>query len=67
MEIVGSLSGYYQIPMVPEDQEKTAFICPLGFYQFTCMPQGMRSAPAAFYKLMEKVLSDLVPRYCVPR
>lgn len=27
-------SGYYQIAMSEEDKEKTAFICPLGFFQF---------------------------------
>ncbi|CAI5676583.1 unnamed protein product [Oreochromis niloticus] len=32
-------SGYYQIPMAEEDKEKTAFICPLGFFQFERMPQ----------------------------
>ncbi|XP_041419675.1 uncharacterized protein LOC121393898 [Xenopus laevis] len=58
-------SGYYQIPMDPEDQEKTAFICPLGFYQFTRMPQGISGAPATFQRLMEKVLGDLTPRHCI--
>lgn len=34
-------SGYYQITLGPGDKEKTAFICPLGFYQFERMPQGL--------------------------
>ncbi|XP_075454672.1 uncharacterized protein LOC142493868 [Ascaphus truei] len=58
-------SGYYQVPMGPEDQEKTAFICPLGFYQFTRMPQGICGAPATFQRLMEKTLGDLNPRECL--
>ena len=31
-------SGFYQIPMKEADKEKTAFICPAGFYQFERMP-----------------------------
>ncbi|XP_041440977.1 uncharacterized protein LOC121400938 [Xenopus laevis] len=58
-------SGYYQIPMSRDDQEKTAFICPLGFYEFTRMPQGISGAPATFQRLMEKVLGDLTPRHCI--
>lgn len=43
-------SGYYQIPMEEADKEKTAFICPLGFYQFECMPQEISGAPATLWK-----------------
>lgn len=52
-------SGYYQIPMKEEDKEKTAFICPLGFYQFERMPQGITGAPATFQRLMEKAVGDM--------
>lgn len=52
-------SGYYQIPMAEEDKEKTAFICPLGFYQFERMPQGITGAPATFQRLMEKAVGDM--------
>ena len=49
-------SGYYQIAMSEEDKEKTAFICPLGFYQLEWMPQGITGAPATFQRLMEKAV-----------
>ncbi|RXN34850.1 Retrovirus-related Pol polyprotein from transposon 297 [Labeo rohita] len=52
-------SGYYQIAMGEEDKEKTAFICPLGFFQFERMPQGITGAPATFQQLMEKAVGDM--------
>lgn len=52
-------SGYYQIPMAEEDREKTAFICPLGFYEFQRMPQGITGAPATFQRLMERAVGDM--------
>lgn len=52
-------SGYYQIPMAEEDREKTTFICPLGFFQFERMPQGITGAPATFQRLMEKTVGDM--------
>ncbi|XP_028254301.1 uncharacterized protein LOC114429891 [Parambassis ranga] len=52
-------SGYYQIAMSVEDKEKTAFICPLGFFQFERMPQGITGAPATFQRLMEKAVGDM--------
>ncbi|KAL0204234.1 hypothetical protein M9458_002252, partial [Cirrhinus mrigala] len=52
-------SGYYQIPMGESDKEKTAFICPLGFFQFECMPQGVSGAPATFQRVMEKTVGDM--------
>ncbi|RXN36708.1 Retrovirus-related Pol polyprotein from transposon 297 [Labeo rohita] len=52
-------SGYYQIPMNKDDQEKTAFICPLGFFEFERMPQGISGAPATFQRVMERTVGDM--------
>lgn len=52
-------SGYYQIAMNEEDKEKTAFICPLGFFEFERMPQGITGAPATFQRLMERAVGDM--------
>lgn len=52
-------SGYYQVPMADSDKEKTAFICPAGFFQFERMPQGVTGAPATFQRIMEQTVGDM--------
>lgn len=52
-------SGYYQVEVAEEDKPKTAFVCPLGFYEFNRMPQGVTNAPSTFQRLMEKCVGDL--------
>lgn len=52
-------SGYYQIAMAEENKKKNAFICPLGFFQFKRMPQGITGAPATLQRLMEKAVGDM--------
>jgi hypothetical protein len=45
--------------MDPQDQEKTAFICHQGLYEFTVMPFGLKGAPATFQRLMNIIYSGL--------
>ena len=52
-------SGYYQVEMEEADKQKTAFVCPLGFWEFNRMPQGVTNAPSTFQRLMEKCVGDL--------
>lgn len=52
-------SGYYQIEMDEQDKCKTAFVCPLGFWEFNRMPQGVSNAPSTFQRLMEKCVGEM--------
>ncbi|CAI5658656.1 unnamed protein product [Oreochromis niloticus] len=52
-------SGYYQIEVDEADKHKTAFVCPMGFFEFNRMPQGITNAPSTFQRLMEKCMGDI--------
>ncbi|PKA47724.1 RNA-directed DNA polymerase like [Apostasia shenzhenica] len=57
-------SGYTQVPIALEDQEKTTFTCPFGTFAFKRMPFGLCNAPATFQRCMLAIFSDLV-EHCI--
>ena len=55
-------SGYFQIEIAPEDQEKTTFTFPFGTYAYRRMPFGLCNSPATFQRCMLSIFSDMVER-----
>jgi len=56
-------SGYNQIPIAAEDQEKTTFTCPFGTFAYRCMPFGLCNAPVTFQRCMLSLFSDMVEHF----
>ena len=57
------ISGYTQIPIAPEDQEKTTFTCPYGIFAFRRMPFGLCNAPATFQWCMVVIFHDMIGNF----
>lgn len=53
-------SGYNQIRIAEEDQDKTAFITPWGVYCYIVMPFGLKNAGATYQKAMVTLFHDMI-------
>ncbi|GJU60167.1 reverse transcriptase domain-containing protein [Tanacetum coccineum] len=55
-------SGYFQIPIDPQDQEKTTFTCPYGTFAYRRMPFGLCNAPDTFQRCMMAIFHDMIEK-----
>ncbi|GJU22177.1 reverse transcriptase domain-containing protein [Tanacetum coccineum] len=59
---IDGFSRYFQIPIDPQDQEKTTFTCPYGTFAYRRMPFGLCNAPGTFQRCMVAIFHDMVEK-----
>lgn len=57
--------GFFQIPLAKEDRPRTAFLTPLGLFQYTRAPFGLKTSPAAFQRTMNTIFKEGLYTRCV--
>ena len=57
-------SGFSQLPVSKEDQDKTTSTCPFGTFAYRRMPFGLCNAPATFQRCMMAMFSDFCEKIC---
>ena len=55
MSFLDAFQGYHQIPLALVDQEKTAFVTPIGNYHYKVMPFGLKNAGSTYQRMMTKM------------
>jgi Reverse transcriptase (RNA-dependent DNA polymerase) len=58
-------SGYWQIPVHPDDRVKKTFTLREGFYRFLRIPFGLWNAPATFQRFVDITLAGLTWKNCL--
>nr|GEX05391.1 reverse transcriptase domain-containing protein [Tanacetum cinerariifolium] len=53
-------SGYFQIPIALEDQEKTTFTCPYGTFAYKRILFELCNAPTTFQRCMTAIFHELI-------
>ena len=59
MSTIDLSNSFYQLPIHPDDRDKTAFLTRKGQFRLTRLGQGCTNSPAVFCRLMAMVLRGL--------
>jgi hypothetical protein len=62
LSFLNAYSGYIQIKLKVEDEEKTSFITPYGVYCYQVMPFGLKNAGATYQRMMQNCLGNQIGR-----
>nr|GEY18324.1 reverse transcriptase domain-containing protein [Tanacetum cinerariifolium] len=59
---LNGFSGYFQIPIVPQDQEKTTFTCTYRTFAYCRMPFGLCNTSGMFQRCMMAIFHDMIEK-----
>ena len=60
MSFLDAFQGYHQIPLALDDQEKTAFVTPVGNYHYKVMPFGLKNTGSTYQRMMTRMFKSLL-------
>ena len=60
MSFLDAFQGYYQIPLLPPDQEKTAFRAFNGNYHYRVMPFGLKNAGSTYQRMVTRMFEGQI-------
>ena len=60
LSFMDAFSGYNQISMKPNDQEKTSFVTAQGTYCYRVMPFGLKNAGATYQRLVNRMFQKQI-------
>jgi hypothetical protein len=60
LSFLDAYSGYNQIKLKKEDEEKTAFIAPYGVFCYQVIPFGLKNAGATYQRMMQNCLGSQI-------
>ena len=55
MSFLDVFQRYHQIPLALDDQEKTAFVTPVGNYHYKVLPFDLKNAGSTYQRMMTKM------------
>ena len=62
LSFMNSFSGYNQIKMNEDDQERTSFVTSQGLFCYKVMPFGLKNVRATYERLMKKMFTHQIGR-----
>ena len=58
MSFLDAFQWYHQILLALDDQEKTAFVTPVGNFHYKVMPFGLKNAGATYQRMMTRMFES---------
>jgi hypothetical protein len=62
LSFLDAYSGYYQVSLAIDDEEKTAFITPFGIFCYTNMMSSLKNGGATYQKDIQIILETQIKR-----